>query len=90
MSLPRGSRAAGETAGGNPRSSLAQAGREENTTAGNNLEELLMYLRSRLLTEFLSDEQLQRIVDAAIRIWRHVPLRVQGTDEFLGLLRDLG
>jgi len=33
------------------------------------------------------EKSLQQIFDAAVRIWRQVPLRVQGTDEFMDYMR---
>jgi len=38
----------------------------------------------------LDESALQRVFDAAVRIWRQVPLRVQGTDEFMDYMRAFG
>ena len=49
-----------------------------------------MQLCMKLLSDFLTDDELQRIFDAAVRIWRQVPFRVQGPAEFMDPLRDFG
>ncbi len=38
----------------------------------------------------LTPEEMEKIWQAALRVWARVPLRVQGTDEFLQILRDYG
>jgi len=47
-------------------------------------------LRLRLNTQLLEESDLERIFQAALRIWRAVPFRIQGTDEFFDYLRDFG
>ena len=49
-----------------------------------------MQLRMKLLTEFLTDDEMTKIFDAAVRIWRRVPLRIQAPDELMQPLRDFG
>lgn len=48
-----------------------------------------MILRTQCAT-VLSDEELARIEEAALRLWARVPLRAPGTDEFMSALRDFG
>jgi len=40
--------------------------------------------------EVLTPQEMEKILQAARRIWESVPLRAQGTDEFNQLLRDFG
>jgi len=47
-------------------------------------------LRTRLDFELLEPAHLQGLLQDAIRVWREVPYRVQGTDEFFSYLTDYG
>lgn len=47
-------------------------------------------LRMRLDVELLEPDQLQSLLQDALRVWREVPYRVQGTDEFFSYLTDYG
>jgi len=49
-----------------------------------------MNLRMRLDVELLTEHQLERLFQHALTVWREVPFRVQGTDEFFGYLSDFG
>lgn len=40
--------------------------------------------------QVLSEEEMERIYQAAVRVWGHVPLRAQGNEEFTQALRDFG
>ncbi|MHB8997539.1 MAG: trimethylamine methyltransferase family protein [Armatimonadota bacterium] len=48
-----------------------------------------MKLTTRCMSVF-SDDEMERIWNAALRVWAEVPLRAQGTDEFMQLVRDYG
>ena len=48
-----------------------------------------MTLTTRCMSVF-SDEEMERIWQTALRVWAEVPLRAQGTDEFMQLVRDYG
>ncbi len=48
-----------------------------------------MVLRTQCM-QALSDAEMERIWQAALRIWARVPLRAPGTDEFMQALRDFG
>jgi len=49
-----------------------------------------MRFRMRLDVDFLSEAELERVFQAALRVWRQVPFRIQGTDEFFDYLRRFG
>jgi len=49
-----------------------------------------MRFRMRMDVEFLSEAELEKVFQAALRIWRQVPFRIQGTDEFFDYLRKSG
>ncbi|MGD9498354.1 MAG: trimethylamine methyltransferase family protein [Armatimonadota bacterium] len=48
-----------------------------------------MKLTTRAM-QVLSEQEMERIWQAALRIWARVPLRAPGTDEFMSALRDFG
>ena len=49
-----------------------------------------MRFRMRLDVDFLSEAELEKIFQAALRVWRQVPFRIQGTDEFNDYLSRFG
>ena len=49
-----------------------------------------MHLRTQFSAQLLSEADLQCLFDTAVRIWRQVPFRVQGTDEFMDYLSAFG
>ncbi len=49
-----------------------------------------MRFRMRLDVDFLSEADLERIFQSALCIWRQVPFRIQGTDEFFDYLQKFG
>ena len=49
-----------------------------------------MKLKMRMDMDLLAEEQLERVFHDALRVWREVPFRIQGTDELFDLLTDYG
>ena len=49
----------------------------------------MMKLATRCM-QTLDEGELQQIWETALRVWERVPLRVQGTDEFMELVRGFG
>jgi trimethylamine--corrinoid protein Co-methyltransferase len=49
-----------------------------------------MALNTRMQMRLLSEEQLADLLTDALTVWRRVPFRIQGPDEFFDQLRDFG
>ncbi|MEN6404321.1 MAG: trimethylamine methyltransferase family protein, partial [Armatimonadia bacterium] len=48
-----------------------------------------MQLLTRCMS-VLTDDEMAQVWRAALRVWAEVPLRAQGTEEFMQALRDFG
>ena len=49
-----------------------------------------MSLRTTLNVDLLSEAELEQVFQAAVRLWREIPFRIQGTDELLDHLSAYG
>ena len=49
-----------------------------------------MKLRMRMEFELFDEPELEKMLQEALKVWREVPFRVQGTEEFLDYLTDYG
>ena len=49
-----------------------------------------MRLKLRAEAELLSESQLDKLLQDALKIWKQIPFHIQGTDEFFDYLTDFG